>query len=91
MKALSYSPPPRCTHSQVCPFQRLPGRPFFGQRQTTSCVLRKQASRRNRVARFFLVQHTKMGKLYQNDHNICIPNGHNVYEMSVKYVGHKRT
>jgi hypothetical protein len=34
----------------------------------------------SRVARFFLVQHTKQNKLPLN-----IPNGHKIYKMAVKY------
>jgi hypothetical protein len=36
-----------------------------------------------RVARYFLVQHTKTVKIYHNDHKIN-QNGHKIYEMAVK-------
>jgi hypothetical protein len=37
-----------------------------------------------RVARFFLVQNTKTGKIYQLPQNI--PNGHKKFPMAIKYV-----
>jgi hypothetical protein len=36
-----------------------------------------------RVARFFLVQHTKTFKIYQNRENI--PNDHKIHHMTIKY------
>jgi hypothetical protein len=42
-------------------------------------------SSRHFTIRFFLVQYTKMGKIYvPNDHNMGIPNGHKIYQMAVK-------
>jgi hypothetical protein len=51
-----------------------------------------------RVARFFLVQHTKKGKIYRMTIKYTrwpqhIPNGHKIYQMTIKYtnISHRKT
>jgi hypothetical protein len=38
----------------------------------------KVSDGQGRVARFLLVQFTKTGKIFQNDHKICLPNVHKI-------------
>jgi hypothetical protein len=47
----------------------------------------------SRVARFFFAQHTKMGKIIPNDHQLSKPNGRKIAQNAIKYtkVFHCRT